>query len=68
MSRVMPVTDSRLARDFLLALQRARAARENITVRWPGASAEDIGLVSAFLDADIQELIGTGIKEMKGMK
>lgn len=68
MSRVLPVSESRLAREFLVALQRARAARENITVRWPGASAEDIGLVSAFLDADIQELIGMGIKELKGMK
>lgn len=68
MSRVLPYTEPRLAREFLVALQRARAARENITVRWPGASADDIGLVSAFLDADIQELIGTGIEELKGLK
>ena len=68
MSRTLPVSESRLAREFLLALQRARAAKDNITVRWPGASAEDISLVSAFLDADIHYLIGTGIEELKGMK
>lgn len=61
-------TESRLARDFLLSLQRARANQETITVRWENASAEDIANVSAFLDADIRFLIGTGIKELKGMK
>lgn len=68
MSRALPVTYPRLAREFLLALQRARANQDTLTVRWKNASLDDIALVSAFLDADIQKLIGMGINEMKGRK
>ena len=68
MSRVLEHTDSRLAREFLLSLQRARANQETITVRWKNASVDDIANVSAFLDAEIKFLIGTGIEEMKGRK
>lgn len=60
--------DTRLAREFLLALQRARANQDTITVRWKNASADDISLVSAFLDSDIKLLIGMGITELKGRK
>lgn len=68
MTKAHAPTDSRLAREFLLALQRARANRESVTVRWHNASADDISLVSAFLDADIRALIEAGITELKGMK
>lgn len=68
MTVALPVTDSRLAREFLTALQRARANKGTLTIRWQGATIDDIALVSAFLDSDVQELIGTGIEQLKGMK
>lgn len=68
MSRMLEQTDSRLAREFLLSLLRARAHRDTITVRWDGATVDDIANVSAYLDRSIQTLIEAGITDLKGMK
>lgn len=63
-----PVTNSRLAREFLLSLQRARANQQTITVHWEGASVNDMAMVSAYLDDSIAALIEQGIAILKGVK
>lgn len=68
MSRVLRQTDSRIVREFLVSMQRARANKENLTIRWPGASAEDIANVSAYLELDIEHLIDMAVSELKDMK